>query len=279
VIKEVTTCNYVVVVDTPRLCEEPALAQVEDEVRKVRCQPILSDEELAQRQSATATIEGDAKAPAPIIREKAPYVNEDLKEAARKGRENMKASIESIVSQINNAAGAPTATELGVIVGWDEEGKFMVARKEQEAEPDKTEQPSTEEASDASRAKDKWDVLLEKLLELEDEIVDAAEGEIILATVQDSGDVVLEKTKDVPAAIEKQQQQQTQKQEQEVKTPPPDKAATETKTDAVPVRTIQMTREKESLGQRAERFYKEQEAQKQREEEAKKHLARDHHEL
>lgn len=48
-IKEVTTCNYVIVIETPRLCTEPALAQTEDEIREVHCRPILTDAELHER--------------------------------------------------------------------------------------------------------------------------------------------------------------------------------------------------------------------------------------
>jgi hypothetical protein len=277
VIKEITTCNYIVVVDTPRLCEEPALAQVEDEVREVKCQPILSDEEMAKRQGASATIDGEEEPSKVIVNEEK---TSEAASATKRGREGVKASIESIVSQINSAGGA-SAAELGVIIGWDEEGKFMIAPKEQEPEPLKEDQSATnsevEQTEAAIKAKEKWDLLLEKLIHLEDEIFDAAEVEIYLANTQDSAEVST-------TSIDEQKETQAASKEQD-KTPL-DKPATETKAETTPVRTNQLPREKESLGQRAERFYKQQEAIKQQEEEAaaRKHdeegrLARDRDEL
>lgn len=245
-IKEVTTCSYVVVVDTPKLCEEPALAQVEDEVREVRCQPIVSDEELERRLSEKkAAINGESlPSKSPALETEEGTAGED-NDAQKSGREDVRASLQSIVKRLNSAAG-DVASDIEVIVGWDEDGRFILEEKAQGQETDveklldvSSSQEDKQEAGGDAKAKDRWDLLLQKLLDLEDQIFDAAETHDAL--------------QETPGELGSGQSA----------TPP--EQATVTKADGSPSRTDQMIRKTENFAQKVERFYKAQEAQKENE--------------
>lgn len=260
VIKEVTTCNYVVVVNTPRLCEEPALAQVEDEVREVRCQPILSDTEIEQSQRVAATIEADN---APPSKATIPKVDLTLakqheadaqKEAMQKSRGEVEASIAGIVSRINLAAGDSSNVDLAVKIEWDEDGKFIIAPK---IDKSADAQVDADAPKADAKQKGKWEILMEKLIELEDEIYEAADVEEFYLTNSEEGQTagIVQDGSD-----KKVKEGGLVKEHMEVIT----QQATASHADNnAPLRTNQMTREKETFGQKAERFYKAQEAQQQ----------------
>ena len=242
-IKEVTTCSYVVVVDTPKLCEEPALAQVEDEVREVRCQPIVSDEELERRRSEKkAAINGESLPSKSLALETEEGTAGEDNDAQKLGQEDVQASLQSIVKQL--------ASDVEVVVGWDEDGRFMLEEKAQgqatgveKLWDDSPSQEDKQEAEGDAKAKDRWDLLLQKLLDLEDQIFDAAETHDAL--------------QETPGELGSGQSD----------TPP--EQATVTKADGSPSRTDQMIRKTENFAQRVERFYKAQEALKENERERK----------
>lgn len=156
-IKEVTTCNYVIVVETPRLCSEPALAQTEDEIREVHCRPILSDAELHERfvqnaKEAHASllegvkqeeVEGEQGVP-PLTEDGETMQADDEKSAKRTGRkyQDLEANIDAATSSLQEQLSkimekiaainkekqgdGPIVQDIELVVGMDENGEMII---------------------------------------------------------------------------------------------------------------------------------------------------------
>ncbi|UZJ52243.1 hypothetical protein CBS101457_001563 [Exobasidium rhododendri] len=278
-IKEVTTCNYVVVVETPKTCQEPALAQVEEEIREIRCQPIVSDEELKRRSALAKEIaEGAARDPPSLP------ASQESKTLNGKGipkidREILKTSVESIMNRLRSAAGESTS-ELEVIVGWDEDGKFIIqpniAEKQTDAEKvlgrsssEGEQQHAGEEVKVDMRNQEKWDLLVEKLLEMEDKMFESHDADQYF-----HADSETNKRKQGEAGNEEKTATEAASKENENDRVEAIKALTPTPSltpsDDPPSRTKQMVRETESFAQKVERFYKAQELQKHKDREDRK---------
>ncbi|PWN33974.1 uncharacterized protein FA14DRAFT_161570 [Meira miltonrushii] len=155
-IKEVTTCNYVIVVETPRLCSEPALAQTEDEVREVHCRPILSDAELHERfvqnaKEAHASLlegvkeeEGEDEQDIPSAEDEETTQADDEKVAKRSGpkEQNAGADIDAAATSLQEQLAkimekisaiskekqgdGPVVQDIELVVGMDENGEVIV---------------------------------------------------------------------------------------------------------------------------------------------------------
>lgn len=201
-IKETTTCNYVVVIDTPKLCEEPALAPVEEDIRDVRCRPIVSDEELkAHKEGKTSQ---QPKGRMSTTSEQSPWQGSLFSE-------NVRAAVQDIASKIaakktartDQSGDGPVAADIELVVGYDGDGRIMIEPRNEhggtinvgnEAPAAPQEQPGThahnaagnnantaEAASDSrheqrsDNPKSKWDELVQRFLALEDEIIGGLE--------------------------------------------------------------------------------------------------------
>jgi len=153
-IKEVTTCNYVIVVETPRLCSEPALAQSEDEIRQVHCRPILSDAELHERfvqnakEAHASLLEGvkgeDEQGIPPLPESEETIQAEDVKPAKQtvQNKQNTGANIDAAATSLQEQLAkimekiaaiskerqgdGPLVQDIELVVGMDENGEVIL---------------------------------------------------------------------------------------------------------------------------------------------------------
>lgn len=157
-IKEVTTCNYVIVVETPRLCSEPALAQTEDEIREVHCRPILSDAELHERfvqnakEAHASLLEGvkeeegeDEQGIPPLPEDEEILQTDDVKmakqvdQSQKKTAANIDAAATSLQEQLakimekiaainkeRQGGDGPIVQDIELVVGMDENGEMII---------------------------------------------------------------------------------------------------------------------------------------------------------
>lgn len=318
-IKEVTTCNYVVVVETSRLCQEPALAQKEDEVREVRCRPIVTDEELQRRmqqriadQHASLAIDA-AKAstereqhrqhqeqqqeqqkqvqdpiPESLGKDESPNhakasSDSDGKSAtpdnaaSKDPAEQIRAALRRVM-QKRNAAGQghaqPAFDEVEVVVGWDEEGNFIleprkggaalnaeellgqegIAAVQEIAETHLNDREQLREADNPALANtiERLDAMLRRVDEMQ-AIVGGFEGAAGNANPDAAG------SRANPANQEQPQPQQPHGHGQPAPQQPLQAKGLPIQPQTPQQRGRPMTREPESLGSRVERFYKAQE--------------------
>lgn len=322
-IKETTTCNYVVVIETPKLCEEPALAPAEEDIREVRCRPILSDQALEAHQKAKRSQPPKEKADLPSgfkIPSGFPLDNEKLKKVLQVAN--------SIAAKKTNQAGDSkdgfaSIPDIELVVGYDAEGRIMieprngqgdVIRDENIASAASTEQTEgtvqhptfvdTNADNDAALnankdkaasqdPKAKWDQLVARFLQLEEEIFDGLEldgiaPEEYFVMERLEGDEYLQQGEDAPGEQERKEKKlprhmtprsdSEQSSGKETNNPGPGSVAGSTdkddnvgekmssnnkKEDIPPSRgsTPHMVRETETFAQKVERHYKFQEDQ------------------
>jgi hypothetical protein len=280
-IKEVTTCSYVIVIETPRLCEVPALAQVEEEVEEIHCRPILSDEAIQQRyqehvrDTHASLIEGAKQADQKTAQGNAADL--EMPAVGAKTDEQLDtASLEtqlySMFEKLTNtklSPGKSLVDEVEVVVGMDEEGNLILEPRGDRIGSSHDLKQDGDAFFDASEAlteghdaKDDVALPAEKIAEVVQRIKDmgllGSDGAIIKIIRGDEGDLASDQTDsagqtDTDADAAPTQANAAGQQ-------------TQTGTGQPAQRGNLMARETESFAQRVDRLYRAQEeALKQRE--------------